>query len=73
MMSKEELLWKLEKNQSFSGENKSVYLNVTLWEIIDDIIKLSNNKFSSKNHFIRCAVNKLIREELNTKEAIIDE
>lgn len=42
----------------------SVYINREIWEkIIPGIIKL-DSKFSSRNHFMRCAINNLIKEEI---------
>lgn len=64
MRTKAEIEWKLEHAKQFKGKCYGIYLNDTLWDIIDDIIEKEEDKFSSRNHFMRCAVNNLIKKEL---------
>ena len=58
-----ELLFREHANKQ-KCMHASMYINREIWEkIIPGIIKL-DSKFSSSNHFVRCAINNLIKEEI---------
>ena len=45
-------------------EVNSIRLKSEVSESINKIIRAYKGKYDNKSHFIRCAINKLIREEL---------